>query len=76
MNKYDARETYEMLRASHTLLRMALGACAIIEQPKDKDAAKRFKNKFDACFNLIRKSAESYLALSNAPDEVVSEQVN
>lgn len=76
MDKNDARETYEMLRASHTLLRMAFGACAMIKQPKDKDAAKRFANKFDACFNLIKEAAESYLALATSSDKTLSEQAN
>lgn len=64
MSPSDARETYEMLRAAHTLLRMSFGACALIYRPSDKDAAKRFSNKFDNVFKIIQNSAEDFLKLS------------
>ena len=53
----DARETYEMLRASHTLLRMAFGAVAMSSQPADKKSAKAITDPFDKCFKLIADAA-------------------
>lgn len=61
MNPSDARETYEMLRAAHTLLRMAFGAVAMIKQPGTKSAARSITEPFDKCFKLIADGASFYL---------------
>ena len=60
MTSADAQETYELLRASHTLLRMAFGACTMIATPKDEDDAKEITSHFDFVFDFIRKSAHEY----------------
>lgn len=49
----DARETFEMLHASHTLLRMAFGACALLNRPESKEDADKFCSHFNEVARII-----------------------
>lgn len=69
LNPTDARETYEMLRASHTLLRMAFGACAMLNAPENEKEAKSFTKPFDVCFKTIQSAADSYLSLARQRED-------
>ena len=57
----DLRETYEMLRASHTLLRMAFGALTLLCAPDKEEQAKKMVEHFDYCFRCIASGAEKIL---------------
>lgn len=76
MNKTDARETYEMLRAAHTLLRMAFGAVAMSKQPKDKKEAESITKPFDKVFKTIGDAATYYLTIAESGDNAGSEKPN
>lgn len=76
INKTDARETYEMLRASHTLLRMAFGAVAMSKQPKDKKEAESITKPFDCVFKTIADAATYYLTIAESGDNAGSEKLN
>ena len=69
MNPSDARETYEMLRAAHTLLRMAFGAIAMTKQPESRSAARTITEPFDKCFKLIADGAAFYLDYASKDNE-------
>lgn len=69
MSASDARETYEMLRAAHTLLRMAFGAIAMTKQPGNKSAARAITEPFDKCFKLIADGATFYLDHASKDNE-------
>lgn len=60
----DFTETYEMLRAAHTLLRMAFGALALITSPDKEEEAKKFVESFNYAFRCIRSGAELVLEKS------------
>lgn len=64
MSSADLRETYEMLRAAHTLLRMAYGALALLTAPEKVEQAKSFTESFDYVFRCIRAGAEKLLKQS------------
>lgn len=70
----DARESYEMLRASHTLLRTAYGMCAMLNPVKDKKEAKEFQERFQFCFRTIANCAERFLKMSDEEDKDSSSQ--
>lgn len=66
MSESDRLETYEMLRASHTLLRMAYGAVALFSNITDKEEAKIFNGHFDYVFKRIAATAESFVVKSGS----------
>lgn len=70
----DARESYEMLRASHTLLRTSYGMCAMVNPVKDKKEAKVFQDHFQFCFQSIASAAERFLEMSKEEDKVSGAQ--
>lgn len=59
----DARETFEMLHASHTLLRMAFGACAILNKPESKEDADKFSHPFTEVARIIQETSTNLLSL-------------
>lgn len=65
MSATDSRETYEMLRAAHTLLRMAFGATALISPVENEESAKEFTSHYDYCFKSIADAASKFLALAS-----------
>lgn len=65
MSDSDRLETYEMLRASHTLLRMAYGCIALFSGIDNKDAAAEFNSHFDYVFKRIASTAESFASVES-----------
>lgn len=61
MSETDIRETYEMLRAAHTLNRMAFGAVAMFGD-FDEEKAKQVSNAFNTVFKSIFDVANSIYA--------------
>ena len=59
----DARETFEMLHASHTLLRMAFGACAILNKPESKEDADKFSQPFTEVARIIQETSTNLLSI-------------
>lgn len=62
MSETDRSETYEMLRASHTLLRMSYGAIALFSNITDKNEAKEFNSHFDYVFKRIANTASLFVS--------------
>lgn len=69
MSESDARETYEMLRAAHTLNRMAFGAIAMANSD-DKGKAESICKSFDIIFKTIADAAEFYIGMSGIQSDV------
>lgn len=69
MSPSDLRETYEMLRAAHTLLRMAFGAVAMFNSSIDEKEAKAVSGAFDKCFHVIGETAAALLSQAQKKDE-------
>lgn len=69
MSPADSRETYEMLRASHTLLRMAFGAICLLYKPESKEEANRLNKKFDSVFKIIGNAASEYIKFGDSVPE-------
>ncbi len=67
----DARETFEMLHASHTLLRMAFGACALLNKPETKADADKFCSYFNEVARIIQDTSTQLLSIIDK-DEVPS----
>lgn len=67
----DARETFEMLHASHTLLRMAFGACALLNKPESKEDADKFCFNFNEVARIIQETSTQLLSIIEK-DEVSS----
>lgn len=65
----DARETFEMLHASHTLLRMAFGACALLNKPESKEDADKFCSHFNEVARIIHETSTQLLSIIDK-DEV------
>lgn len=59
----DARETFEMLHASHTLLRMAFGACALLNKPESKEDADVFCSHFNEVARIIQETSTQLLSI-------------
>lgn len=59
----DARETFEMLHASHTLLRMAFGACALLNKPDSKEDADKFCSYFNDVARIIQETSTQLLSI-------------
>ena len=59
----DARETFEMLHASHTLLRMAFGACALLNKPGSKEDADNFCSHFNEVARIIQETSTQLLSI-------------
>ena len=59
----DARETFEMLHASHTLLRMAFGACALLNKPESKEDADKFSSHFSEVARIIQETSTKLLSI-------------
>ncbi len=59
----DARETFEMLHASHTLLRMAFGACALLNKPESKEDADKFYSHFNEVARIILETSKQLLSI-------------
>ncbi len=59
----DARETFEMLHASHTLLRMAFGACALLNKPESKEDAEKFTSHFNEVARIIMDTSTQLLSI-------------
>lgn len=59
----DARETFEMLHASHTLLRMAFGACALLNKPDSKEDADKFCSHFNDVARIIHETSTLLLSI-------------
>ena len=71
MDIKDARETFEMLHASHTLLRMAFGACALLNKPESQDDADKFCSHFNEVARIIQETSTQLLSIIEK-DEVSS----
>ena len=76
MKPEDARETYEMLHAAHTIMKMAFGACCMISKPKDLKDAKNFTSKWRAVFKIITDSASAFLELAKTDLSASDSAVN
>lgn len=67
MSETDRLETYEMLRASHTLLRMAYGAIALFSNIKTQEEAKEFNSHFNYVFRQIGDTAQTFASAVASP---------
>lgn len=59
----DARETFEMLHASHTLLRMAFGACALLNKPESQEDADKFCSHFNEVARIIMDTSQQLISI-------------
>lgn len=81
----DALETAEMLRAAHTLARMAFGACTMcfdamrpnLSSTAKKKDAKDLHNVFEGFMGIIRNTHEYYARIyASRPKSDVEDNVN
>lgn len=62
MTENDRRESYEMLRAAHTLLRMAYGCIALFSPIDNEKDAKILSEHFNYVFKQIESTADGFIA--------------